>query len=428
MTLKQDFLKEQNFSINNSELISIEDFISGVTKERLLLAELQNIANNYIELERRKRNFARLILKNIDLLDFSNFIENPNYLIKEKFLKKSVFPANLKGLNVVCVDGSSVVKKFMDVDFSFLKAIAVKYYFRKSHDATIRFFPDLGGYNNYSIKGNYKNKEEQVVEASTSIEMTYMEINLLNRLIENQSDIDFVIIDGSIMNSPLNAYLSQDLDLISKYHRLVKEYMRLYEKCKEKNILLIGSIKDTRNSILTNLLRDSIMLLKPNYSYLKEFLDINYRQIMEYFSDLDLFNRILNKSERSCVFKCERQSSNNSERNNFYNSDLLNELNLSFYAFYLKTAKYDTPCRIEFFIDKESKNKDISEKADVISALLLPISSLNEYYGLPIPQIEAHKRAVFNQEELSLLFNNLTRILLKNGIVLTLKRRNRRPF
>ncbi|MGQ4873232.1 MAG: DNA double-strand break repair nuclease NurA [Promethearchaeia archaeon] len=428
MTLKQDFLKEQNFSINNTEFSCIDSFISGITKERLLLNDLQNIANNYIELEKRKRDFAGLILKNLDLLDFSNFIENPNYLIKEKFLKKKVFPANLKGLNVICVDGSSVVKKFMDVDFSFLKAIAVKYYFRKRHDATIRFFPDLGGYNNYSIKGNYKNKEEQAVEVSTSIDMTYMEINLLNKIIEEQSDIDFIIIDGSIMNSPLNSYFFQDPDLISKYNHLVKEYKKLYEKCKEKNVLLIGSIKDTRNSTLTNLLRDSIMFLKPNYSYLNEFLDINYRHIMEYFSDLDLFNRILNKSERSCVFKCERQYCNNSERNKFYKNDSLNELNLSFYAFYLKTAKYDTPCRIEFFIDKESKNKEISEKADLISALLLPISSLNEYYGLPIPQIEAHKRAVLNQEELSLLFNNLTRILMKNGIVLTLKRRNRRPF
>ncbi|MHA1886377.1 MAG: hypothetical protein ACW96S_15080, partial [Promethearchaeota archaeon] len=67
-------------------------------------------------------------------------------------------------------------------------------------------------------------------------------------------------------------------------------------------------------------------------------------------------------------------------------------------------------------------------KADLISSLLLPISSVNEHYGLPIPQIEAHKRTVFKPSEIDLLLNNLTRTLHLNGTPLLEKRRNRRPF
>ena len=72
----------------------------------------------------------------------------------------------------------------------------------------------------------------------------------------------------------------------------------------------------------------------------------------------------------------------------------------------------------------EEEGKKASEKADLISSIILPISNLNEYYGLPIPQIEAHKRAVFNPEEINLLFSNLKRTLYKSGIELLEKRRN----
>ena len=71
---------------------------------------------------------------------------------------------------------------------------------------------------------------------------------------------------------------------------------------------------------------------------------------------------------------------------------------------------------------------EASKKADLISSILLPISSLNEHYGLPIPQIEAHKRSVFKPNEVDLLLNNLIRILHMEGISLLEKRRNRRPF
>ena len=86
------------------------------------------------------------------------------------------------------------------------------------------------------------------------------------------------------------------------------------------------------------------------------------------------------------------------------------------------------PCRIEFFVDENSLPQEASNKASLIASVLHPISSLNDHYGLPIPQIEAHRRAVFKPHELNLLFNNLKRNLNKNGIKLIEKRRDRRPF
>ncbi len=426
MTIRDKFINSknsnfQNFSHDNEIINNI-----GLTKEQLLHNYLKVIAKEYLALEELKNSFVKIILKNMDDLDFSQLIDFTKFYIKEGFLKKTVQPANIRGLNIVSVDGSSVTKKYVNVDFSFLKAIAVKYYFKKNHIANIVYYPDLNGFNNYLVQGNLLNKDEIAVEAKVSIDMTFMEINLLNNMIEKSSDIDMIIIDGSIVIMPINLVFSKDPEISKQYDRLLKEYHKLYLNCKEKGILLIGSIKDTRTSALCHLLRDSIQLLKPSHSRLTDFIKADYRKVMEYFSDLDLFNRIMNKSERTCIFNCKREI--DKIRDTGIKKEIPYYFPLSFYAFYLKTVHYDTPCRIEFFMDEKHSFKKASEKADLITSILLPMSSLNEHYGLPIPQIEAHRRAVFKPTEVDILLNNLTRTLNTHGISLLEKRRNRRPF
>jgi len=419
----------RNYNSTDSHLPFNESslpIVSGFTKEQLILINLKHLAQNYLEIERQKQKFAKSLLENLDSLDFEEFLKYPNYDIKERLLKKEVTAANIRGLNVVSVDGSSVVKKFMNVDFSFLKAIAVKYYFYKNHSSKIDYFPDITGFNNYNVQGNFLNREENVVETKISMDMTFMEINLLNKLIEKKSDIDLIIIDGSVVIMPINLIFSKDSETSKKYDILLKEYKKLYSSCKERGIILIGSIKDTRTSALTNLIRSSIQMLKPNATRLTDFIKINYRQIIDYYSDLDLFNRVLNKSERSCIFNCKKDL--DKIRDTGIKKEIPYYFPQSFYAFYLKTASYDTPCRIEFFMNERHSLQEASEKADLISSILLPISSLNEFYGLPIPQIEAHRRAVFKPHEINLLFNSLSRTLNSYGVSLLEKRRSRRPF
>jgi hypothetical protein len=426
MTIRDNFSKSNISKSNQYIKNTTRSNESGLTKEQLLLIDLKIIAQEYLEIEHLKNKFTKSLLDNRENLDFSEFIKYPNYNIKENLVKKQVSPSNIRGLNVVSVDGSSVVKKFMNVDFSFLKAIAVHYYFYKNHTSKIDYFPDITGFNNYMVQANYINREENVVETKVSMDMTFMEIKLLNKLIEKNNSIDLIIIDGSIVIMPINLIFSKDLEISKKYDKLLKEYQTLYSNCIEKGIILIGSIKDTRTSALTHLIRNSIQMLKPSTTKLTDFIKINYRQIIDYFSDLDLFNRVLKKSERSCIFNCKKEL--DKIRDTGIKKEIPYYFPLSFYAFYLKTTLHDTPCRIEFFMDEKHSLKDASEKADLISSILLPISSLNEYYGLPIPQIEAHRRAVFKPAEVNLLFNNLSRTLNSYGVSLLEKRRVRRPF
>jgi hypothetical protein len=424
-------IRENSIEINTKKINTVDNkrvFLGnkGVTKEQLLLNDLKILAKDYLDIEDLKISFSKMILKNIEDLDFDSFKDFTRFYIKEDSIKRSVTSSNIRGLHVVSVDGSSVTKKFMNVDFSFLKAIAVKYYFHQNHVASIKYFPDLGGFNNYFVEGNFFNQDEATVDLQVSMDMKCMEINLLNEMIEGRNDIDLIIIDGSIVITPINLLFSKDAEISKKYDILLKEYHKLYTNCKEKSITLIGSIKDTRTSALSNLLSDAIQLLMPSYSKLSDFIKFNYREVFKYFSDIDLYHRLLKKSERSCIFYCKREI--DKIRDTGIKKEIPYYFPLAFYAFYLKTAKFDTPCRIEFFMDEKHSFEAASKKADLISSILLPISSLNEHYGLPIPQIEAHKRAVFKPNEIDLLLNNLTRTLRLYGVSLLEKRRSRRPF
>ncbi|TFG05238.1 MAG: DNA double-strand break repair nuclease NurA [Promethearchaeota archaeon] len=427
MTIRPNFLKGDSQECENSYTTNYSKYF-GLTKEQILLRNLKNIARECVAIEQQKKALEEIIIKNMSDLNFSHLISYPKFNIKESHLKKNTSSSDISGLNIVSVDGSCVSKNLMNIDFSFLKAIAVQYHFYKNHAARIDYFPDLNGFNYYSVQGNYLNREENLVENKIMIDMNYMEINLLNNMIENSNgvNIDLIIIDGSIVIMPINLLFGQDPELSRKYDRLLKEYNRLYVNCMENGIILIGSIKDTRTSALCHALRDSIHLLKPNDLVLNDFSRIDYRQIFDFFSDIELFHRILNKSERSCIFNCKRDLEK--IRDTGIKKEIPYYFPLSFYAFYLKTTKNDTPCRIEFFMDEKHSLEEATRRANLISSILLPISSLNDHYGLPIPQIEAHKRAVFKPEEINLLFNNLKRTLTNHGVRLLEKRRNRRPF
>ncbi|MCK4286441.1 MAG: hypothetical protein KAX18_09580, partial [Candidatus Lokiarchaeota archaeon] len=123
MTVRDSSLENKSKKLELVDNIKVVLSNKGVTREQLLLKDLKIIAKDYLDIEEIKKSFSRIILKNLKELDFSSFNKFPRFYIKEDSIKKSVSPSNIRGLNVVSVDGSSVTKKFMNVDFSFLKAI-----------------------------------------------------------------------------------------------------------------------------------------------------------------------------------------------------------------------------------------------------------------------------------------------------------------
>lgn len=397
----------------------------GNTKETCLTKDLAKITEEFANIERMKQKIVKIFLKEIPDLDLSDFIEYYNYRIKEKNLIYKVNSTNVRGLRVAAVDGSLVTKKFQGIDLIFLKSIVVKYFFKDQYSAEIGYFPDISGYNNYSIQSNFTNINENAIDFTASLEQTFMEINQLNKLLESDNEyLDLIILDGSILVAPINLVFSKKYDINQRYDRVLREYKKLYEKCQEKGITLVGSIKDTRTAALTNSLTDTIQMINSNHNQLRDLLKIDYRKNMNYFTDFDLFSRLLGVGERSCAFKCKIEI----DKVRDTTKKIPQYFPETFYAFYLKSVPFDNPLRIEFFIGDNHNLEDINKKAEKIASIINPLSNLNDNYALPIPQIEAHNRSVFQNQEINIIFNTLKALLLQRGFSFIEKRRNRRPF
>lgn len=89
MTIWDKFIKSENTNFEN--LSHSDEIINniGLTKEQILHNYLKVIAKEYLALEELKNSFVKIVLKNMDDLDFSQFIDFPKFYIKEGFLKKN---------------------------------------------------------------------------------------------------------------------------------------------------------------------------------------------------------------------------------------------------------------------------------------------------------------------------------------------------
>ena len=90
MTIKENPIRLTNDKLTLPDRKSALKSSMGLTKEQILLKDLKIIAKEYLELEKLKKTFSKIILKNLDELDFSQFIKFPRFYIKEKFIKKSL--------------------------------------------------------------------------------------------------------------------------------------------------------------------------------------------------------------------------------------------------------------------------------------------------------------------------------------------------
>ena len=120
MTVRNNTSNRKNINLISSPIKSTKSINSGFTKEQILLINLKTIAQEYLDIEDLKKNFIEILLANLEGIDLEELLKYPSYDIKENFIRKSISTSNIRGLNVVSVDGSSVLKKFMNVDFSFL--------------------------------------------------------------------------------------------------------------------------------------------------------------------------------------------------------------------------------------------------------------------------------------------------------------------
>ncbi|TFG20389.1 MAG: DNA double-strand break repair nuclease NurA [Promethearchaeota archaeon] len=396
----------------------IDSLKSSQSLDRIFSYVIPEFAKDIVDLEAKKVNLMQ------------SFHQMKNYLELDSNLKKfftadeildnrliySVSKKKLTNFNVAAVDGSFVRKCYTNFEFSLFRAISVIYSFSFT-GVDIEYYPEDSGIQNYQLSRILNNTTDQLATSQVSIDRAFMEITLVNDLITKyKKNINMVILDGSILTEPLNLLSNspQNTDLMIKYSNLIKEYKKLYNLCDIRKIDLVGVVKDTRSSTFRKLLTRRVpqILSKMGGSSLTQ---IDYRKLMQYFSDLDLFHRFLEVGDRSCAFSIS--SSGNSwipRQLEILNSELntknhfLNDY--KFYACYMKPVPYDFPIRIEFHQNKNNLNPIyLQTKIQRICEHLYPLCSKFEDFAIPIPQIEAHMRAKLSINDLNMVIQLLNR-------------------
>lgn len=430
------------------------------TLKSILSINVPDIAKDIIDIEKLKTRFIRGIKPAVteDLSVFSSPIEKE---IKEEQLVHEIKVFSLRNRTICSIDGSFVTKSFYGMDISLFRTIGVIYEFNSEGIPEIHYFPDDNGVDNYKLTRILHNASEEEAGTQISLERAKMEVQVAYDMIRgSNSNIDFFILDGSILTEPLNFLFSKNDSILEKYLELINFYKKLYDICERKDIILVGVVKDTRSSTFRKLLARRLPRILKAYSQLQPITEFNYRKLMKYFSDLDLFNRLLRVGERSCAFSINSAGFSWLPRQLEFLKEEFDQEGIfldgyKFYAMYIKSVDEDLPLRVEFFLNNDSESDQrLKTLIKYISGAVYGLSSKIRDNAIPVPQLEAHMRCKLSTNDMNTIMNILEReittamneqmnlelyqenglrsfdpdsLMLKNNMLLE-KRRNRLPF
>ncbi len=326
--------------------------------------ELDNIVEKLRSLEAEKKKLADLLRK-----------------IEKLYFKIS--PGDLKNLKIGGEDGGLTKKSSHLMDFVFLRAVAVVFKYNGGKLEDVVYHPRT----NPTPEITYSPESLSDIEFRIfwSLQRMKKEVKLSIDAIKKHSP-ELFLMDGSLMINPGDVP-KKDSSVYSDYQELKKLLKELYEVGKEKNCMIAGVVEDSRSSVFCDYVSKNILDEIEN----SKVPDL--KNLLKRTRDTNLLYYMLEKGERTITVDLEDGVK----------------------CFYLKTAEYDRPIRIEFL----EKEKEIGE-------IVYAISSQNQFYGLPNVLIEADQRAKLSENDTD-YYTNL--IASKLGIQnIFFLRRDNRPF
>ncbi len=367
------------------------------------LNKLSSAAESIKSMEEKKKALAEFLLKERD-----KFSKNSDTL-EEKLVYK-VAPQNLSGKKIIAVDGGLSHHSYHGLELALLRAVAVLFdYPRKqsfrdagnsvsvhseNEKSSVSYYPDSSPtpeiilvsdpYNDSGLDVNNERMQREIKTAAAAAK---------------KFSPDLLLMDGMIVPH-INDIPKENSGSHERFMQTVSGFKELYDSGAR---LLAGCIEDSRGKRFCEILSGNIML-EGN----KEMKDA-----LKMTSDTSLLFYFLDYGKRTCVFRFSGDGLIN----------ILGEQGKNIYSFYMKTAKFDRPLRVDFYC---RNGVDVANIANEISSLILS-SCCHDSYGFPAPLIEADFRAKLPEDEIEKLHDQL---LDKVGIVPSLMklRRELRPL
>ncbi len=294
-------------------------------------------------------------------------------------------PQDIAGLTIGGVDGGYVSKPLVGYDVHFLRAIAVYSTFTKGSIINTVYYPSMSP--KVSIEFIDISNSSFDSEKIGSISRSIAELSIAIKVIENSpKHIDILFMDGSPYLKNLGPLNTTSSGLYKKYLNLLSNLVFLGS---EKRTKLVWIVKDSRTNLFTLFLGKALTHMS---SKIPELLTIDYRDIINKTCDMDLFYYLLDLNMRS--FSLLREFHISEEFNHMY----------QFLSFYVKTAQFDIPLRIECFFPRKIGDQQLIREIDLLSETILPVSQYNQEYGIPAPIVEADARVKIKENEINEFF------------------------
>lgn len=315
--------------------------------------------------------FGNQLKENAMLLRTSDFTSE-EFLDGAMIKELAAIPING---NVCAIDSGLLSHSMHGVDILLLRTVAVNLLYNNSELVSCSYYPSKVPLTELEVKTALDEHESSVWY---SIVRLKNEISMVISAIENFSPFA-LLLDGSIL--PLaKDRPSNDSAIFEDYHALISLYKKLYSLCREKGILLIGVIKDSRGRRFVEVIKN-----------------INC-------NDSAFLDHLLNKGERTSVMRYANA------RQPVLKD--LEEFANNIYVSYMKVSDNDTPLRIEFL--------NFDNNFDRTLSVAYSLSAISDNYAYPAALTEADLCAALDGYELERLKHSLFEFKPM--------RRNSRPF
>ncbi|MEM5812510.1 MAG: DNA double-strand break repair nuclease NurA [Candidatus Aenigmatarchaeota archaeon] len=353
-----------------------------------LIPKIREIAKRIAENESRRKSLAELLRAASPKAGFFHRIEK----------------THLKDIKIVGVDGGIAKKSLHGMDCLLVRSAGVCFHYANGRIKSVDYFPS----------------KIPPVEAEVADTMSDLDWAYYSSVIRQSSEVgtaikcmekfrpNLILMDGSIVphHSDKPSRLSPAYPI---YKKMVEDYHRLYECCVSSDTIIAGIIEDSRGMRFCDIARKEIASLLAG-SDLENAADLLCKT-----RDSNLLFWALKKGERTMSFPYSDEPKDHPVLRDF---DERYSLRMS--SFYLKTAEWDRPVRIDYIRDREGIE-------DEISSILLSISGHHSAYGIPAPIIEADNVAKLSEAEIENFYSQIVAYAGNLPSIMRL-RRDSRPF
>lgn len=194
----------------------------------------------------------------------------------------------------------------------------------------------------------------------------------------------------------------------SSYSSLLESIRKLFQAVSASETILAGVIEDSRSNVFCNYL-ESLLLASGR--------TLDQLNMLRTSRDTDLLFSILDKGQMTVPL---RYSEN--PREHPLLRDLPSEYSERMHYFYLKTARWDRPIKVDFLA--KARPEDTAAR---IASVLMQVSGQHSRYGMPAPIIQADRIARLSEKDAENFYMEVLR-LVGNAPGLLRLRREERPL